>query len=226
MPVRDTPKPPPPATPAMKTANPRPPNKKNILPQAVIQVKGHIDAKSCPSFVNLVTKLNKSLHNHPKHSHVHVVGVKWTAASNIVVHAQAPSSSALVTALKATQATLVLKTISTKDIIPNLRWSRMTLSHIFTGKEPDLPAYSPEALHEELSTHNPTYSSLIIRQLPAWIRNPKTFSDGQISSISFAFKDPDGTRAQQLMGTSLTAFGNLRCTLKVWVPPKKTTKTA
>ena len=70
--------------------------------------------------------------------------------------------------------------------------------------------------------NNPNYALLTIRQLPSWLRNPRTFKDGQISSISFAFEDHDGSTARRLAGTTLTAFGNLRCTLKAWEPKKST----
>jgi hypothetical protein len=152
-----------------------------------------------------------------------VVSVKWTAASNLLARAQAPSPSALIAALEAVQEVLNDDIhLFVKDIIPNTRWSRMTLSHVYTGKGPDKPAHSPEVIHEELTTNNPNYAALIIRQLPLWICNPEHFRDGQVSSsVSFAFKDPDGSRAHQLIGSSITAFGNLRCTLKAWVPPKK-----
>jgi hypothetical protein len=216
------PKPPPPTSPPTKPTHTKSTPGKNSLPQAVIQIKGHMETESRPSFVNLVTNLNKSLHEHPKHSHVRVVGVKWTASSNLVVCAQAPSPSALVSALKAVQASLVTDQLIIKDITPNMRWSCMTLSHVFTGKGTNSPAYSPEALHEELTMHNPSYAALTIRQPPSWIRNPNDFADGQISSISFAFEDTDGSLARQLTGTPLTAYGNLRCTLKAWVPLKKT----
>ena len=98
----------------------------------------------------------------------------------------------------------------------------MTLSHVYTGKGPDKPAHSPEVIHEELTTNNPNYAALIVQQLPSWIHNPEHFRDGQVSSsVSFAFEGPNGFRARQLIGSSITAFGNLRCTLKAWVPPKK-----
>jgi hypothetical protein len=59
-----------------------------------------------------------------------VVGVKWTAASNLLVCTQAPSPSALVAALKAVQEALFDAYSEVKDIIPNARWSHMTLSHV------------------------------------------------------------------------------------------------
>jgi hypothetical protein len=213
--------PPPPHHPKLKNLPPS--IKGNRLPQAVVRYQGRVLNRHRPSFADFVPKLNQSLHNHPKFSHIRVVGVKWTAASNLLVRAQAPSPSALVAALEVVQEALSDDDhLFIKDIIPNTRWSRMTLSHVYTGKGPDKPAHSPEVIHEELTTNNPSYAALIIRQLPSWIRDPEHFRDGQVSSsVSFAFEDPDGSRARQLIGSSITAFGNLRCTLKAWVPPKK-----
>jgi hypothetical protein len=56
--------------------------------------------------------------------------VKWTPASNLVVHAQAPSPTVLVTALKAVQTSIKNDQLIIKDVIPNTRWFRMTLSHV------------------------------------------------------------------------------------------------
>ena len=186
-----TPLPPAPTPPKIKISPPS--IKGNPLPQAVIRYQGHIGTADRPSFIDLVPKLNRSLHIHPKFSHVRVVGVKWTPASNLLVCAQTPSPSVLVAALKAIQETFTSDQLIVKDIIPNTRWSRVTLSHVYTGKGPDSPALSPEAIHEELNTHNPNYATLVIRQLPSWVHNPDSFKDGQVSSISFAFEDPDGS---------------------------------
>ena len=106
------------------------------------------------------------------------------------------------------------------DVIPNTRWSHMTLSHVYTGKEPDSPVFNPEAIHKELVPNNPDYACLTMRQLPNWLRNPDTFKNSQISSISFAFEDQDGSIAHRLTGSTLTAFRNLRCTIKAWVTKK------
>ena len=90
--------------------------------------------------------------------------MKWTAASNLLVHAQAPSPSVLVAALEAVQAALIDddEMLDIKDIIPNTRWSRMTLSHVLTSRGPDSPVHSPEEIHEELATNNPNYAALSI----------------------------------------------------------------
>ena len=125
--------------------------------------------------------------------------MKWTAASNLLIHTQ-----------------------EVKDIISNARWSCMTLSHVYTSVGEDTPhAHSPEVIHEELTASNPNYAALTIRQLPLWSCNPENFRNGPISSVSFAFEDPNSSCACQLLRLSFTAFGNLRCTLRAWVPLKK-----
>ena len=215
---------PPPLNPTTrpKPKNPLPPLRGERLPQAVIRFQGRIDAKSRPSFTELVPLLNSSLRNNHKFSHVKVVDMKWTPASNLVVHAQAPSPTVLVAAFKAVQTTIKNDLLIIKDVIPNTRWSRMTLSHIYTGKEPNSPIFNPEDIHEELTLQNPKYAQLTIRQLPTWLRNPSSFKESQVSSVSIAFEDHDGSIAHQLTSTTLTAFGNLRCTLKPWVLKKPT----
>ena len=215
------PAPSPPQPPKAKTSPPA--LKGNLLPQAVIRYRGCVDPAHRSSFVDLVTKTNSSLRDHPKHSHVRVVGVKWTSSSNLVVRTQAPSPHALVAALRAVIGVLSDDHRVVADVIPNTRWSRMTLSHVYTGKEPHSTVFNPEGIHEELTLNNPNYALLVMRQLPNWLRNPSSFTDGQISSVSFAFEDQDGSIARRLVGTTLTMFGNLRCSLKAWVP-KKTSK--
>jgi hypothetical protein len=211
---------PPPLNPTTKPKPKNPPLRGERLPQAVIQFQGRVDAKSRTSFTELVPLLNSSLCKNNKFSHVKVVGVKWTQISNLAVRTQAPSPMVLVAALKAVQASITNDLLIIKDIIPNTRWSCMTLSHVYTSKEPNSSTYNPEDIHEELVLNNPNYALLTIRQLPAWLRNPSSFKDGQVTSVSLAFEDHDGSISRKLAGTTLTAFGNLRCTLKPWVPKK------
>ena len=146
--------------------------------------------------------------------------MRWTSSSNLVVHAQALSPETLVDALGVIQGTLSTDILVVKDIIPNVRWSRITLSHVYTGKYSDSPHYNPSALHEELVLNNPAYARLNIQQPPTWVCNPSMFKDGQVWLISFAFEDPNGSIIQQLVGTSLTTFGNLRCSIKAWTLKK------
>ena len=86
--------------------------------------------------------------------------MKWTTSSNLVVCTQALSPIALVTALQVALEALSGDCMVVIDIIPNTRWSHMTLSHIYTGKEPDSPIFNPEGIHEELALNNPNYACL------------------------------------------------------------------
>ena len=90
-----------------------------------------------------------------------MVGVKWTAASNLLVHTQAPSPNELVATLgNAFLVLLLMGHIS--DIIPNVRWSCVVLANVPTSKAPDLSAHNPDALHSELAMFNPEYYNLTI----------------------------------------------------------------
>ena len=188
----------------------------STLPQAVVRYQGAIDNKHRPIYVKIVESLNGALASSPSHKHILVVGVKWTTGSNLVVRARAPSPSVLIAALKAVCGTLEDDHRLIRDIIPNTRWSRVTVSHVYSRKESSHSPHSPSALHAELAAQNPAYASLTIRQLPSWVRNPAAFKDGQISSVTFAFDDPDGSLSKKLIGSSFTAFGNLRCLIKPW----------
>ena len=180
-----------------------------------------MDPKSRPSFTDLVNTPNANLFCDIYHSHVCAVGMKWTAASNLLVRAHATSPNELVDTLETTTASMAFLAYI-KDITPNMKWSRVILSNVFTGKAPNSPAHSPHIIHTELFTANPEYRNLIIRQFPTWLRNLTSLRNNQLSSISFAFEDPDGTLVHCLVGSSMTAFGNLRCQIKSWAPLKKT----
>lgn len=210
-----------PTTPPQKPKPVQPPTRGERLLQAVVHYQGCLNPKDCPSFSELIPSLNNTLHSHPTFSHIRVVGMKWTQASNLLVRTQAPFPHVLVAVLEAVRLVLIDDQMIIKDIIPNARWSHVTLSHVYSGKSPNSITHSLEAIHEELSTHNPSYAALMIRQLLSCVCNPGSFNNGQISSVAFAFEDPDGSRAHQLIRSSLTAFSNLRCSIKPWAPPKK-----
>ena len=228
--VRASPSGPPPTQKSTKpqaTPKPAPPRQPNSsLPQAVIRYQGSIDNRHRPIYVKIVESLNVALASSPGHKHVLVVGVKWTPGSNLVVRARAPSTSALVSALEAVRGTLEDDHRVINDIIPNTRWSRVIISHVYSGKESISPAHSSTTLHQEFASNNPAYAALTIRQAPSWIRAPSSLKNGQHSSVSFAFDDPDSSLATSLVGTSFTAFGNLRCPVKPWVRKKKTANKA
>ena len=204
------------------TPAPRPPV--STLPQAVVRYHHTTNNAPHPICIKIVESLNRALAATPSFKHVLVVGVKWSARSNLVVRARAPSPDVLVNALEAVRHTVIVDRHAINDIIPSKRWSRVTVSHIYSGKELTTPAHSSPILHEEPAAHNPAYAALNIRQVPSWVRNPASFSDGQLSSITFAFDDPDGSLANKLIGTPFTAFGNLSCQVRPWVRTKTSKK--
>ena len=108
---------PPPPRPTKPKISP-PSLKGNRLPQVVIQFQDWIDTSSHPSFAIIVPQLNNLIQSLPNFPHVQVVGVKWTSASNLLVHAQAPSSSILVAALEEARRALEIHQLKIRDIIP------------------------------------------------------------------------------------------------------------
>lgn len=145
-----------------------------------------------------------------------MVGVKWTTASNLVVRARASFSMVPIAVLEAVCGTIIDDHRVIKDIIRNTRWSRVDVSHIYSGKEPNSAPHSVQTLREELAAQNPAYAALTIQQPSTWVQDPVSFTNGQLSSVTFAFDNPDGSIFWRLVGSSLTAFGNPRCAVKPW----------
>ena len=75
----------------------------------------------------------------------------------------------------------------------------------------------PEECHEALVKDNPRSAELNIMQRPSWVRPPNTYKTNSTSLLVFAFEDPDGQAAQNLLSNKyLYTFGI--CTL---VKPRK-----
>ena len=106
-----------------KTKNSGPHPNGECLPQAMVCYWGCIDPTNCPSFTELIPKLNNTLHDHPKYLHIQVVGVKRTQASNLLVHAQAPSPHTLVAALEAVHLALIVEQCNIFYILQQVLYS-------------------------------------------------------------------------------------------------------
>ncbi|KAF8460866.1 hypothetical protein DFH94DRAFT_785796 [Russula ochroleuca] len=81
----------------------------------------------------------------------------------------------------------------------NVKWSKLPLNAIPTGKSEARGAYTPDETHTALIAENPAYAALTITQKPSWVRDHTTYKSGAISSLSVSFEDPDGTGAQTLL---------------------------
>lgn len=109
------------------------------------------------------------------------------------------------------------------DIRPNVKWSRVLLNHVPTGTSSKCGAYNPAECHSALSTENPQYATLPIMQHPSWVRDLTSYEPASVSSLSFAFEDPDGLLITFLLAQKrLYIFGAI-AVLKKWKerPPSK-----
>jgi hypothetical protein len=167
------------------------------------------------------------------HSQAHVSAARWTARGNLVLwggpnNTLAHLSLALGFISKVLfdsfSASASFSPDSPPQIRPNIRWSKLLINRVPTGKSPDHEAFTPEECHRALLTENPSYASLSITQRPSWVRSPSSYKDGAVSSLSLSFEDPDGSRAQALISSkTLFIFGSV-AVVKKWKqkpPPPK-----
>src|ERR1700679_4285636 len=167
------------------------------------------------------------------HSQVHVSAARWTARGNLVLwggpnNTLALLSSALGYISKALFDSFSASAFSSPDtppqIRPNVRWSKLLINRVPTGKLSNHEVFTPEECHQALLTENPSYASLSITQRPSWVRSPSSYKDSAVSSLSLSFEDPDGSRAQALIASrTLFIFGSV-AVVKKWKqkpPPPK-----
>ncbi|KAF8496117.1 hypothetical protein F5888DRAFT_1907381 [Russula emetica] len=240
---KDT-KPPPP--PPAQTAQPKPQQSKGPATPHTYAAKAA--SPQCPSIVvgtaayswpdnqrpspsDICATINSTLKT--SHAQTQLSATKWTQKGNLVIW-DGPNTTAhhltaaLPTISEALQSSLSALSDSAPStpppVRPNVKWSKLTLNNIPTGKTTTQGAHTPEDCHQTLLTENPSYASLIITQKPSWVRDP---SSGKVasSSLTFSFEDPNGTVAQALLHTrQLYAFGHVGL-IKRWKqkppPPKR-----
>jgi hypothetical protein len=78
------------------------------------------------------------------------------------------------------------------------KWSKVRISGVPTGKSGSRDAFSPTELLASMREATPFTRDLLVRQEPRWIRPPELYGPGEVSSFSFAFKDPDGELLKKL----------------------------
>jgi hypothetical protein len=187
------------------------------------------DNKLTPS--DICATINAAL-DHTNPTQVCTAAARWTAKGNLVIWGGANTMASQIAAAlphfaKALQASLSAMATSAPQSPPtihnNIKWSKLCINAVPTGKTDTLEACSPEQVHTALASENPAYATLTIMQLPSWVRNPASYAQGSSSSLSFAFEDPDGSNAQHLLRLrTMYAFGHV-ITVKRWkdTPPKK-----
>ncbi|KAF8267218.1 hypothetical protein EI94DRAFT_1701190 [Lactarius quietus] len=150
--------------------------------------------------------------------HHHAPASWWTARENVIL-----TGGPNTTAYHLQQATHTIHqhlsetyTLPPLTIRPNVKWSKLLINSVLTGVTSDSRDKTPDECHTALTSDNPSYASLNITHKPTWVQDPDSYSEGAISSLVVAFKDPDGSRARDLLTKKvLYMFGHC-ATLRKW----------
>jgi hypothetical protein len=183
-----------------------------------------------PQPADICATINAAL-DHSNATQVRSSAARWTAKGNLVIWGGANTTAhQLTTALphfsEALQTSFSALAESAPQspptLRPNVKWSKLRLNSVPTGKTANREAYQPIEVHNALIAENPAYATLSITQKPSWVRDPRSYASDTLSSLSVSFEDPDGTCAQNLLRhRTLYAFGHV-ITVKRWKqsPPK------
>jgi len=201
-----------------KAPKPKPINTNSPRPRLVISL-GPNCLFACGIPYMILNNLNDGL---AKLGHsVLLSEVHQTGKGNLVVTA-APDVSAeqldtVKTALVSIMAPFSDHPVS---VYRDVKWSKLMLHNVWTGKSDHEPAHSSEEIHRELIAHNPAYRELTITQKPSWVKNPVELKNR--SSVCFAFEDPDGKIGHQFMRSDkvLYLFGD-RSPIRCWLKAKE-----
>src|SRR5882757_4606647 len=160
------------------------------------------------------------------HSAVHLIAAKWTAKGNLILTGDASTSlNVLLPAanhIAAIIGTQFAKT--TPKTRANVKWSKILINGVPTGKSQSWEPYNPDECHQALLENNPAYASLTIMQKPSWVKAPSSYKANTTSSLAVAFEDPDGTKLKSIIeGRHLYAFGT-RLNTKKWKQKPSTTQ--
>ena len=198
-----------------------------LRPSAVVTFRGTGIPEPCPTPAELCRTLIMELADSRTHAHIRISAAKWNARGNIIVTA-GPDINSHTFHKSLDYITKILNEIVfpaniSADTRPNVKWSRVLLNRVPTGTTDETEAHSTHTSHQALLRENPSYAALTITQQPSWVKNPATYTPGAVSSLSFAFEDPDGSQLAHLLSIKeLNIFGT-SATIKKWKqkPPQK-----
>ena len=153
---------------------------------------------------------------------------RWTKHGNLVITAGPATSEKLLNSA-ITHITLFVKKTLNLSINTNtqarinIRWSRILLNRVPTGTTESQEAHNPKTCHKSLMADNPSYTSLTITQRPSWVKAPSSYEPGSVSSLAFAFEDPDGSLAIKLLSEKELYIFGANVAIKKWKqkPPTK-----
>jgi len=160
------------------------------------------------------------------HSAVRLIAAKWTAKGNLILTGDASTSlNVLLPAASHIAAIIGTRfTKTTPKTRANVKWSKILINGVPTGKSQSWEPYNPDECHQALLENNPAYASLTVMQKPSWVKAPSSYTVNAASSLAVAFEDPDGTKLKSIIeGRHLYAFGT-RLNTKKWKQKPSTTQ--
>lgn len=199
---------------------------------AMVELEAEQEPKGFPP-AEICNIINRGLAN-SEHNLVRIAAAKWTMKGNLVFTAGLPITQQQLNNALPTISTLLHKVITVKSgdkplrLKANVRWSKILLNKVPTGTMSLREAYTPDQCHASLTDENPAYKSLIITQCPTWVRDPASYKPSTVSSLTFAFEDPDGSLAASLIKHKHLYCLGSEVTVKKWKqrpPTKKPTGT-
>ncbi|KAH9013062.1 hypothetical protein EDB84DRAFT_1568820 [Lactarius hengduanensis] len=170
----------------------------------------------------LCNTINEAL-KRASHSYVHISSARWTAKGNLVLtggHAntlqQLLSARNKISESITSKFPNIHKHSKAVRIEANIRWSKLRINNIPTGVSNNRGPWTPDECHEALLTDNPGYMKLNITQRPSWVKHPDAYGKNTKSSLVFAFEDPDGRLAQDLINSGRMYIFGTDATVKPW----------
>jgi hypothetical protein len=172
----------------------------------IVRYLGHPpsqDQRLLPKIIS--SRINNKLSMIPSAKGLSILGSHWNASGNCVLTFPPQTSTKLIEdhfpAIKSAMGLNENQVISR-----DTPWSKLTLRAVYARDTPSSNVYSDDDLLHALM-NNPVMSKIKIIQAPRWVRRPEDI-EGFKSSISFAFKDPDGQLIKLLLKTQLFMFGS------------------
>ncbi|KAI9440800.1 hypothetical protein H4582DRAFT_2056078 [Lactarius indigo] len=190
-------------------------------PSIIVHTATRDPTKQSPPHI-LCSSINKSL-KHSDHPHIHISSAKWTTKGNLVLTGghtntlqQLVSAEDPITKAIMSESPTVHKHLKAPRITANVRWSKLLITTVPTGTTSTHGPQTPDQCHEALIIDNPEYAALRIMQRPSWVKPPDTYGADTSSLLVFAFEDPNGNLAQDLIKSKYVHIFGTCAAIKPW----------
>ena len=158
------------------------------------------------------------------HDDVKISATRYNNKGNLIVTAHHTTTQAQLNMVADNLSQFVVK-LSDKHGIPiihpikaraNVKWSKILINSVPVGIRKERGPYTSDECHQELITHNPSYTSLKITQKPSLVHPPNSLKPDSYSSLVVAFKDPDGSARCSLLSNKQLYLLGARAKVSQW----------